>query len=89
MTITEPEFIIHATVAKGDKCVRCWMRDESVGQHPDHPELCGRCTMNVRAGIRRNLWPDVEVTELQRWWAWNGDKSFGITYPGSPYEAQK
>jgi len=29
--------------AEGDKCQRCWRRQHSVGSHPDHPGLCGRC----------------------------------------------
>jgi len=29
------------------KCTRCWHLREDVGQHADHPELCGRCVDNV------------------------------------------
>ena len=29
------------------KCVRCWHHREDVGQHAQHPELCGRCVENV------------------------------------------
>ncbi|MCW8830907.1 MAG: class I tRNA ligase family protein, partial [Gammaproteobacteria bacterium] len=29
------------------KCVRCWHHREDVGQHAEHPELCGRCVENV------------------------------------------
>jgi isoleucyl-tRNA synthetase len=36
---------VKATTAP--KCVRCWHRREDVGQHADHPELCGRCVVNV------------------------------------------
>ncbi|RKF20919.1 isoleucine--tRNA ligase [Alginatibacterium sediminis] len=36
---------IQATDAK--KCGRCWHHREDVGQHPEHPELCGRCITNV------------------------------------------
>lgn len=32
---------IHA--ATGEKCVRCWVVDDSVGSHANHQELCGRC----------------------------------------------
>jgi len=28
---------------KGEKCVRCWLWSESVGTHPDHPEICDKC----------------------------------------------
>ena len=30
-----------------DKCPRCWHHREDVGSVPDHPELCGRCAINV------------------------------------------
>jgi isoleucyl-tRNA synthetase len=36
---------VKATAAP--KCVRCWHRRDDVGQHADHPELCGRCVVNV------------------------------------------
>lgn len=29
------------------KCTRCWHLREDVGQHAEHPELCGRCVDNV------------------------------------------
>jgi len=29
--------------APGEKCERCWIYDISVGQHADHPTVCGRC----------------------------------------------
>ncbi len=35
--------------AQGEKCERCWTRSPSVGQHPDHPQLCRRCAEVVIA----------------------------------------
>nr|WP_106784071.1 isoleucine--tRNA ligase [Lysinibacillus timonensis] len=29
--------------ADGEKCERCWSYAETVGQHENHPSLCGRC----------------------------------------------
>jgi isoleucyl-tRNA synthetase len=29
------------------KCERCWHHREDVGQHANHPDLCGRCVDNV------------------------------------------
>jgi isoleucyl-tRNA synthetase len=29
------------------KCVRCWHKRADVGNHAEHPELCGRCVMNI------------------------------------------
>ena len=34
---------IAAGPAKGTKCARCWMYQESVGSVEDHPEICERC----------------------------------------------
>ncbi|MGD9308794.1 MAG: isoleucine--tRNA ligase [Desulfosarcina sp.] len=30
--------------AGGDKCQRCWVYDDSVGQITDHPAICSRCS---------------------------------------------
>jgi isoleucyl-tRNA synthetase len=37
------------------KCVRCWHHREDVGNHVDHPQLCGRCVDNVagKGEVRR------------------------------------
>jgi isoleucyl-tRNA synthetase len=32
----------------GEKCGRCWMRLPSVGQDPEHEQLCERCAGHVR-----------------------------------------
>ena len=29
--------------ASGEKCERCWMYSDTVGQNPEHPTLCARC----------------------------------------------
>jgi len=29
------------------KCVRCWHKRTDIGSHADHPELCGRCVLNL------------------------------------------
>jgi isoleucyl-tRNA synthetase len=29
------------------KCVRCWHRRPEVGSNAEHPELCGRCVINL------------------------------------------
>src|SRR5690606_463687 len=41
------EAFVLARVTDAAKCVRCWHYSPSVGQHADHPELCGRCVENV------------------------------------------
>lgn len=38
---------IEAAVASGLKCIRCWHKQENVGENDQHPELCGRCVENV------------------------------------------
>jgi len=36
-----------ASLASGDKCARCWLRAESIGEVAEHPELCSRCAARV------------------------------------------
>ena len=35
--------IIEVSRARGIKCERCWHYESDVGQHSQHPALCGRC----------------------------------------------
>jgi isoleucyl-tRNA synthetase len=42
-----PGLKVHVQRAPGSKCVRCWHWREDVGQHPDHPNLCGRCVARI------------------------------------------
>lgn len=39
---------IHVERAGGQKCIRCWLYDESVGTFAEHPGLCRRCYHVVR-----------------------------------------
>jgi len=39
---------ITAAPARGVKCGRCWMYQESVGAVQDHPQICSRCASNLR-----------------------------------------
>jgi len=41
------EVWIVAQPASSAKCVRCWHKRVDVGSHAQHPELCGRCVINV------------------------------------------
>ncbi|WP_329743525.1 isoleucine--tRNA ligase [Dyella sp. A6] len=47
---------VSATVSEAAKCVRCWHRRDDVGQHADHPELCGRCVSNVDGAGETRRW---------------------------------
>lgn len=38
------------------KCVRCWHHRADVGAHADHPELCGRCVINVTTTGEHRQW---------------------------------
>jgi isoleucyl-tRNA synthetase len=38
---------ITAAPAKGQKCGRCWMYQESVGTVKEHPQICSRCAGNL------------------------------------------
>lgn len=39
---------VYADKAQGEKCVRCWKYLASVGQFPQHPELCQPCVEAVQ-----------------------------------------
>jgi isoleucyl-tRNA synthetase len=38
-----PGLSIGVDRARGEKCERCWVRSERVGEHAAHPTLCERC----------------------------------------------
>jgi isoleucyl-tRNA synthetase len=38
---------VHVRRAGGAKCVRCWHWREDIGQHAEHPTLCGRCVARL------------------------------------------
>ena len=47
---TETEGItVRVAPASGDKCNRCWVYDTTVGDHADHPTICGRCYASLEA----------------------------------------
>ena len=37
-------------ISEHKKCVRCWHQRYDVGEHAEHPELCGRCVENIAGG---------------------------------------
>ena len=39
---------VEVTVAPGEKCERCWMYSETVGEDPNHPHICHRCSENLK-----------------------------------------
>ena len=40
-------FKIVAGSSSDEKCTRCWHRRDDVGSVAEHPELCGRCVVNI------------------------------------------
>lgn len=38
---------IQVTPSSYAKCIRCWHRRADIGEHPEHPEICGRCVENI------------------------------------------
>jgi isoleucyl-tRNA synthetase len=38
------ELSVRVDAAKGDKCPRCWIHDETVGTETARPEVCDRCS---------------------------------------------
>lgn len=39
---------ISVLAATGEKCERCWIYSEEIGQNPEHPTLCPRCASVVK-----------------------------------------
>ena len=46
-TVAKDGAWIAVTVRDAPKCARCWHRREDVGSDPRHPEICGRCVVNL------------------------------------------
>ena len=44
-------FPVHAEIAPGQKCARCWKVLEEVGENKKHPKLCRRCADAVESGL--------------------------------------
>jgi len=44
----DSEFYVGVTLAPGEKCERCWMYSEEVGQDNEHSTLCPRCASVVK-----------------------------------------
>ena len=40
----EEKLGVKVETAPGEKCERCWMYSETVGEDETHPTLCHRCT---------------------------------------------
>jgi len=38
-----PGLLVQVAKAPGAKCIRCWFHLPSVGEDPDHPQICARC----------------------------------------------
>jgi len=47
---------VAVTPTKHSKCIRCWQHRADVGSNADHPELCGRCVINVAGGGEHRRW---------------------------------
>ena len=47
VSVDGEEIAIAAAASKDAKCVRCWHQRPDVGASVEHPELCGRCIINV------------------------------------------
>ena len=51
----EGELTAEVTASEAEKCERCWHRREDVGQHDEHPTLCGRCVENIDGAGEQRL----------------------------------
>ncbi|NPV91446.1 MAG: isoleucine--tRNA ligase [Firmicutes bacterium] len=43
-----PGVAVAVEAARGEKCVRCWQYHPEVGEDPQHPEVCPRCSKVVK-----------------------------------------
>lgn len=48
LEIKQGEKDIKVEVAKGEKCERCWMYSETVGEDKENPGVCHRCSENLK-----------------------------------------
>jgi isoleucyl-tRNA synthetase len=46
---------VQAQPTRNAKCERCWHQRPDVGQHANHPTLCGRCVENIGGTGERRL----------------------------------
>ncbi len=54
--LTQGELAVEVTATSHSKCVRCYQYVASIGQYPEHPEICARCHSNVFTGGETRLW---------------------------------
>ena len=45
--LAEKGLAVQVSAAVGEKCDRCWMVHSEVGNHPEHPTLCPRCSHTI------------------------------------------
>ncbi|HEY5802465.1 MAG TPA: isoleucine--tRNA ligase [Lysobacter sp.] len=50
------DIAVLATPTTKSKCVRCWHYRADVGSDADHPELCGRCVLNIAGAGENREW---------------------------------
>jgi len=42
------DLLVSVAKAPGEKCVRCWFHYPGVGEDPEHPQLCSRCSQVLK-----------------------------------------
>jgi isoleucyl-tRNA synthetase len=50
------QILIQAQTSEHAKCVRCWHHRPEVSSNPAHPELCGRCIVNIDGSGEERLY---------------------------------
>jgi len=50
------EVFVSAQPTTKAKCVRCWHHRQDVGSDAAHPELCGRCVVNIDGAGEARRW---------------------------------
>jgi len=49
-------YAIRVTPSPHARCDRCWHHRVDVGEHDEHPQLCGRCVVNVEGSGEKRLY---------------------------------
>ena len=56
LRVADREIRVAVRASTDPKCVRCWHHRADVGRDPEHPELCGRCVLNLGAEGEERRW---------------------------------
>jgi isoleucyl-tRNA synthetase len=56
VTVAEGEGDVSASRTAKPKCARCWHYRADVGTNAAHPQICGRCVVNIEGAGEIRRW---------------------------------